>query len=94
MAEVPVELKNGKETLRDFTDATEIFFKGLRPGKWTLKIQTNNLPKGHFLEKDEFQIELKPGEKQELNGRVAPRSQPIQIIDQGEIKKEIKASIK
>ena len=91
LGEVLVELKNEKEVLRDFTDGAGRFsFRGIRPGKWVVKFHAGNLPKGHFFEKEEFTIELKPGERREINGKVSPRPKAIKIIDAGEIKQERK----
>lgn len=86
-----VEISDGEEVLRRVTDEKGKFsFEEIRPGKWTLKIDPRNLPPHHYLEKEEFQIELKPGQQKEITVRVLPRARPIQIIDQGKIESENK----
>lgn len=86
-----VEISDGEEVLRRLTDEKGRFsFEGIRPGKWTLKIDPQNLPPHHYLEKEEFQIELKPGQQEEITVKVLPRRRPIQIIDEGKIKSENK----
>jgi hypothetical protein len=83
-----VELTDGRENLRQPTDRNGGFvFEDIRPGKWVLKICADNLPSQYYLEQKEFQIKLKPGEKKEVLVQVLPRLRPIQIIEEGEIKK-------
>jgi len=95
LGEVLMELKNGKEVVRDFTDANGKFsFRGLRPGKWTLKFHAKNLPAQHYFEKEQIQLELKPGEERTLVGKVIRRVTEIRIIDEGDIKPEIRKSKK
>jgi len=81
-----VELYDEKETLRQVTDQNGWFsFEDLRPGKWILKVHADNLPDQYYLEKKELQVELKQGEKKEVEVRVLPRLRSIQIIEEGEI---------
>ncbi len=84
-----VEITEGQEVLRQLTDEEGRFsFEDIRPGRWELKIRDYHLPTHHYLEQDEFQVELKPGEQKEVEVRVLPRLRPIQIIDEGEIEAE------
>jgi hypothetical protein len=82
-----VELTDGKENLRQFTDQNGGFvFEDIRPGKWILKVHDDDLSSQYYLEQKKFEIELKPGEKKEVVARVLPRLRPIQIIEEGEIR--------
>jgi hypothetical protein len=86
-----VEITDGEEVLQELTeDEGRFSFDDIRPGKWTLKVNTADLPIHHYLEQEEFQIELKPGEEKEIMVKVLPRLRPIQIIDQGKIEEENK----
>jgi hypothetical protein len=82
-------MTNGKDTLREWTTENRGFsFNSIRPGKWTVKVYDDNLPAYHYLDKAEFQIEVKPGEAKEITASVLPHLRPIQIIEEGEIKQE------
>ena len=86
-----LEITNQEEVLRQLTDKKgRFFFEDIKPGKWKLKVYDYSLPAHHYLEQNEFQLELKPGEEREITVKVLPRRRPIQIIDQGEIKTENK----
>jgi hypothetical protein len=81
-----VEVADGKEILRQLTDAKGGFsFDDLRPGEWRVKVYDYDLPPYHYLEEEEFQIQLKPGESKEVTVRILPRLRPIQIIEEGKI---------
>jgi hypothetical protein len=91
LSNTSVEISDGEEVLRRLTDEKGRFcFEEIRPGKWTLKIDPENLPPHHYLEKEEFQIELEPGQHKEITVEVLPRARPIQIIDEGKIESENK----
>jgi hypothetical protein len=82
-----VELRAGDEICRQVTDEKGRFlFDGLRPGKYTLKVFDDNLPEFHVFEQDTFEVDLKPGAKEEVTIKVVSVIRPIQIIDQGEVK--------
>jgi hypothetical protein len=82
-----VELTDGKENLRQLTDQNGGFgFEDIRPGKWVLRVHDDNLPSRYYFEQKEFEIELKPGEKKEVEVHVLPRLRPIQIIEEGKIR--------
>lgn len=84
LANIVVELAKGSEIKFRVTDRRGCFeFEELRPGKWTLKIYDNNLPKYHYLEKDTFEFELKPGQKEEVLVKVLPKKRRIRIIEEG-----------
>ncbi len=89
MSNVLVEVKNESEIRRQATDNEGRFnFSDLRPGKWHLKIYTNNLPKFHYLEKESYDMELNQGEKETLQIKVLPRTRQIKFLDSGEIKQK------
>lgn len=76
-----VELRNSSEVRRAITDNKGCFgFEEIRPGKWTLKIYSDNLPEYHFFEKDTLELELKPGQRREISAKVLPKKRRIQII--------------
>lgn len=86
LANIIVELTNGLETQRRITDKKGHFgFEELRPGKQTLKVYTDNLPRYHYLKEDTFEFELKPGDKKEILIKVLLKRRPIRIIEEGEI---------
>lgn len=83
LVNVLIELKNNTEIKRVITDRQGYFeFKELRPGIWTLKIYNNNLPEYHYLEKDTFELELKPGQITKVSVKVLPMKRRIRIISE------------
>ena len=81
LANTIIELRSSSEIRRTVTDNQGRFeFEELRPGKWTLKINSENLPEYHYLEKDTFELELKPGQRVEISAKVLPKKRRIQII--------------
>ncbi len=81
---VLLELGNGTERWRVLSDRNGSFsFQGLRPGKWTFRAQSAHLPVYHYLEKDTFEIELAPGQRQEVRLRVLPKKRAIRMIEEG-----------
>lgn len=81
LADIIVEIRNGSEIKRNVTDEKGHFIiEGLRPGKWTIKIYANNLPEYHYLEKNDFTIELEPGHGTDIPIKVLPKKRRIQII--------------
>ena len=76
-----VELRNSSEVKRAVTDNQGYFeFEELRPCKWTFKVYDDNLPEYHYLEKDTFELELKPGQRGEISAKVLPKKRRIRII--------------
>lgn len=95
LPDVLVEIKNGQEVIREMTDSKGRFsFKGIRPGKWSVTFHADNLPTQHYFEFKQIQLELNPGEERMIVGNVLARVPSIQIIDEGEIKAEIRVSKK
>ncbi|NTU41980.1 MAG: hypothetical protein HGA78_02800 [Nitrospirales bacterium] len=91
LAQVLVEAKSGERAIRQLTDERGRFsFEELPPGKWTVKIDKDNLPRLHRLEKEAFEVELTPGGKEELEVKVVPRPRQIRILEEGEIREKKK----
>jgi hypothetical protein len=80
-----LELSNDTETLRRLTDADGHFrFEEVRPGRWTLHVVPRNIPEYHVAEHTKFELELTPGEGNNLSIRVLPKKRPIQMLNEGE----------
>ncbi len=81
-----LELENGKETITQVTDSNGSFsFEGVRPGKWRLKVYSDNLPRLHYLERDTFDLDLRPGSEADIVIKVLPRLRTLEIIEEGVI---------
>ena len=81
LSNVILEINNISEKRRTITDRQGRFnFQELRPGEWTLKIYSYNLPEYHYLEKDSFEMELKAGQRREMLIKVLPKKRRIRII--------------
>lgn len=84
LANALVELSKVGEILRVLTDGKGRFsFNGVRPGAWTLTVQSDKLPQHHYLEKDRFTVDLAQGDRREMSIRVLPQKRVIQIIEGG-----------
>ncbi|MGB2804411.1 MAG: hypothetical protein WBD64_05900 [Candidatus Zixiibacteriota bacterium] len=91
LSNILVEVRCEEEVLRQLTDQKGRFsFEDLRPGKWTLTVYDHDLPAYHYLEDEQFQFDLKPGQEKDVTVRVLPRLRPIQIIDEGALGQEKK----
>jgi protocatechuate 3,4-dioxygenase beta subunit len=76
-----IELKSSSEIRRTVTDNQGNFeFEELRPGNWTLKIQPENLPDYQYIEQDTFDLQLKPGEKNQISTKVLPKKRRIRML--------------
>jgi hypothetical protein len=86
IAGVLVELSNDTDVLSCLTDSEGRFeFEEVRPQEWILKIHDDSLPEYHHFERDLFNFNLEPGQRQEILVRALPKLRPIQIIAEGEI---------
>jgi hypothetical protein len=87
LTRVPVEVSDGEHRLHQMTDQDGCFsFDNLRPGLWTVKLDSQGLPDRHHHENPEIVIALAPGEEHFVRARVVPDDRPIQIIDTGELR--------
>ena len=84
LANVIVELSDGQETLRQITDSEGLFqFGQLRPGKWTLRIDNDNIPERYYLEKEAIEIDLTPRQVKGFRIDVLPEKRRVRIIKKG-----------
>ncbi len=60
-------------------------FEDMRPGRWVLSIDSDDLPEFTYLEKSTIEIDVQPGLITEETVRVLPRRREIQFVDGGEI---------
>jgi len=85
LAGVVIELASGEEVQRRVTDSGGRFaFERLRPGRWHLKVYESGLPPFHALENPEADLELSPGQKQEIAINVRPVQRRIRMTDDGD----------
>jgi hypothetical protein len=83
------ELKNENSSLSAQSTRDGTFsFDDLVPGKWTLTINKNSLPRFTYLEKNEIEFELKPGDAQDITIKVLPRKRVIQMMGGGDVQLE------
>lgn len=81
LANTVIELRDSSEVKRIVTDNQGYFaFDQVRPGRWTLKIDSDNLPEYYYFENGIFELELKPGQKMEIFIKVLPKKRRIRII--------------
>jgi len=91
LKDITVQITKAQEILQQITDEEGRFsFEDIRPGKWTLKVHSQNLPAHHYLEQEELQIEIGPGEAKKVEIKVLPRLRPVQMVEEGEIKQQNK----
>lgn len=91
IADALVELSNGQETLRRITDQKgEFLFESVRPGVWHMKVYDHNIPTYHYIETAEQDINLEPGQSQEVTIRILPKVREIKFIDSGVIQPDKK----
>ena len=78
LPQVLVTVTDGEHTLSRMTSpAGEFSFVGLAPGRWTLKVATDQLPEGARIGHTAFDLALVPGQQAELEVRA---EQPIRAI--------------
>jgi hypothetical protein len=75
-----VEVSNGSEMFRNFTDKDGLFrFEDLRPGDWKFKVYSNGLPRGYKIVTDQFNVSLKSGETKKLQIDIQKSARQIQF---------------
>ncbi len=86
---VVLELKNENSSVSAQSTRDGTFsFDDLLPGKWTLTINKNSLPRFTYLEKNDLEFELKPGDAQDITIKVLPRKRVIQMLGGGAVQME------
>ncbi|MHB9132146.1 MAG: hypothetical protein ACYDBB_13815 [Armatimonadota bacterium] len=81
LANMLVEITNGQEIQRRVTNVDGFFtFDSLRPGKWRIKVYDYNLPVYHYLEQDEFEVELGNHPTVNAQFRVLPKLRRIIMV--------------
>ncbi len=86
IANVLVKLSCSEETRLQISDPDGFFqFNRLPPGHWTLEVTADQLPRYHYLGKDVFEFDLRPGEHVEQVIKVFEEHRPIQFIGEGEL---------
>ncbi len=98
LGNVLVEITDGKEVLRQHTDQKgRFYFEEIKPGMWTLKVCDQDLPAYHYLEEEQFEFELRPGEEKDVIARVLPgwsETYPDHRRGRDRIKEEVKCNTK
>ncbi len=75
-----VEVSNGSEMFRNFTDKDGLFrFEDLRPGDWKFKVYSNGLPRGYKIVSDQFNVTLKSGETKKIQIDIQKAARQIQF---------------
>lgn len=91
LSNVSLRLTSDEETFLQVTDRDGHFqFERLRPGHWTLKVYDTKLPRFHYLEKNVFEFDLKPGDQGDLLVKVFVKRRPIQLLEEGTLQMEDK----
>jgi hypothetical protein len=81
-----VEARQGTAVFSQITDDKGRFrFEDLRPGRWALVIDSEDLPEFTAPEKTAVEIDVRPGLTADSTIRVLQRHRAIQFIDGGEI---------
>ena len=89
LADLLVELTDGVETKRAFTDEEGRFtFDEMRPSAWTLTVSEDNLPEYARLETSTLEFHPKPGDQIQTLIRVLPQRRRVQILHEGGVLKE------
>lgn len=75
-----VEVSNGSELFRNFTDKDGFFrFEDLRPGDWKFKVYSNGLPRGYKIVTDQFNVTLMSGETKKIQIDIQKAARQIQF---------------
>jgi len=80
-----VELSREDEALHRMTDLEgRLVIRNLRPGRWKLTVPPQKLPKLHHAEQGEFDLDLEPGQSQEISVKILPRFRRMIFLDEEE----------
>jgi hypothetical protein len=81
---IMVEITDGTGTLRQYTsERGEFEFDHIRPGTWHVRFNGEDIPDLYHLEKEEFVVNLDPGDESRVLARVLPSIRPVRMIDGG-----------
>lgn len=84
-----VELSNGEERKRTYTDAAGRFsFPELRPGAWVLALPAGEIPEYSDMESNNVALDLSPGQEANAVLTVIPRKRTIRMIEEGTVEEE------
>jgi len=81
-----VELKSEttQQIYKEISDDQGFFsFEKLPPGKYTLSFSNIKIPAHHYLEQQEFTLELFSGDSKEIHAKILPKMRTIRMIDDG-----------
>jgi len=53
----------------------------LCPGVWTVEISKEDIPRFHYVEKEEYIVKLSPAERKRLPLRILPKRRRVMIIE-------------
>lgn len=82
-----VEATDGSRSLRSLTDAAGRFrFERLSPGRWTVRIKHDCLPRFCELDHETFVVDVAPGETRTVEAVIRSTTESIPIIETGEVK--------
>ncbi|MCW8965327.1 MAG: hypothetical protein OQK82_01370, partial [Candidatus Pacearchaeota archaeon] len=77
-----LELSNGQDVMRRLSDKHGQFsFDEVLPGKWTLKIVSDNYPEYHYIEKDSFNLDVTQGDLVEIEFKILPEIRVISFLN-------------
>jgi hypothetical protein len=81
-----VETRQGAAVFTQVTDDRGRFrFEDLRPGRWSLAVDSEDLPELTVSEKPAVDVDVRPGLAAEASVRILQRRREIQFVDGGEI---------
>lgn len=87
---VRIRVKAGDRTFSTTTDGEgEFRINGLRPGSWTVRVVTDDLPSLYSLKKEKTAIKLDPGEKKTFTVMAFKKERDIQELELGDDELEL-----
>lgn len=79
---IVIESNDSEEVYTSVTNEKGFFyFNNLRPGKWNIYVNTDQLPDRYYLKTNNLSLDLKPNEHQEITFDVLPIPQKILPLD-------------
>jgi hypothetical protein len=87
---VRIRIRSGDRSYVAVTDEGGRFrFDRLRPGKWEVRINTNDLPSLLYVDKEIFEVEAGPGEDKKITFRAFQKEREIQELELGDEELEL-----